>query len=249
MISNRIQSIFLFPVVFSISSLLNIEKVHADNDLLEAPGRTVNNLPEAPVGTSPDSPRGPGGTRPELSSNCPAVENPLTAITPINGNGNTTSEYPTFWFYIPYKADDVDTVDFKLLDNDEKQTLHRTSVQLSHMPGILSITLSPETSYLSSQPHPLEQDMVYKWYLMLNCHSDGSTEENGIRENDFELTGWISRTTLNSNYRWNGVWYDELNRTASLYQANHQDRIHELNWLELLESVELEHLQTEPLLE
>ncbi|MEM9219303.1 MAG: DUF928 domain-containing protein [Cyanobacteria bacterium P01_F01_bin.150] len=211
----------------------------------------ANKLPHPPVDTSPPPSDGSdhAGTRPPSDTNCPEVDNSLVAIVPKDGDRHTASAYPSFWFYIPYTVDDVETIDFKLLDNNETQTFHRTSVQLGHTPGILSVTLSPETSDSTSQPNPLDPAIVYRWYLILNCHSDEPADENEIRTNDFEVTGLISRIDANSDHLWDGVGYDELNHIASLYQANPQNRTYKLNWIELLESIELEHLQAEPLLE
>jgi hypothetical protein len=224
MVFNCKSVMLWFSILLGMIGLLNLSEAHADP------------RPEAPPTDSPSGDRSGGGTRPELTRSCPETAHPPTAIAPENANGATTSEYPVFWFYIPYSAYTVSGVEFSLLNQDETQTLYRARVQLGNTPGIVSVPIP------STQTRPLEQNATYRWYLTLDCQP-----KQPLELNDFILTGWIARTTPNPQFRWDGVWYDALNHTAALYRANPQDRIVQSNWTELLKSVELEDLTSVPL--
>jgi hypothetical protein len=228
MILNSRQNILWTLALFGLIGWLNISQAFADP------------RPEAPPTGSP-TPAGErtgGGTRPELTQSCPETARPPTAITPETANGATTLAYPVIWFYIPFAADAVDSVEFSLLNRGETQVLYRTSIQLDNTPGIVSVAVP------SDQASPLVENITYRWYLTLNCQP-----KEPLETNDFTVTGAIWHTTSNPEFRWDGVWFDTLNEVATAYRANPEDEVLRTRWIELLESVGLEHLIAAPLLE
>lgn len=80
----------------------------------------------------------PQGTRPAGSRNgcLVAEEIPLTALVPVTKKtdgrqlrwGLTTKEYPTFWFYIPYKLKSLKNAKFSLRNRQNHTKIGRAHV-------------------------------------------------------------------------------------------------------------------------
>lgn len=195
------------------------------------PGGTRAQLPPAPDTGTPDGQRTPGGTRPEFIAACKQTAQPLTALVPQNGKGLTTAEYPSFWFYIPYAAKDMHSIEFSLHNREEKTTLYRTSLQLTNIPGVIGIPLP------SSLKYSLKLNQSYHWYLIVNCKSKRTFE------NDIVLDGWVRRVQPSPNQVF---WYDELTNRAKRYLLEPQNPEVKDAWTKLLKSVGLEGIAQAP---
>jgi len=191
----------------------------------------IAQLPPAPETGTPDGQRTPGGTRPELARSCKQTPQPLTALVPENGKGLTTSEYPIFWFYIPYTAKDIHSIEFSLHNQEETATLYRTSVQLINTPSAIAIPLP------SSPEYSLKLNQTYHWYLIVNCQSQNF-------ENDIVLDGWVTRVQYSPNQVF---WYDELTNRAKRYLLEPQNPEVKKAWMKLLASVGLDEIAKAPL--
>ncbi|MBD1867731.1 DUF928 domain-containing protein [Cyanobacteria bacterium FACHB-471] len=191
------------------------------------PSRVATRPRPRPITGTPDGSRTGGGTRPgESASQCRQTTHPPTALVPEDGKGATAMESPVVWFYMPYTNQDVTTVEFSVHDRNETTTLYRSSVQVAEVPGVMGITI----------PIALEMEEAYQWKLMINCGS----ENYGHR--DFALDGWITRTTPDPAFEWNGVWYDALTELATRYRSNPEDTAVRTAWINLLEQVGLADL-------
>ncbi len=192
--------------------------------------QVIADQPPAPDTGTPDGQRTPGGSRPELSQACKPTDKPLTALVPENGKGLTTADYPIFWFYIPYAADEIHSIEFSLHDRNETATLYRTSVQLTQTPGIIGISLPQNTEYA------LRVNESYHWYFTVKCEPEETSEED-----DVVLEGWVTRVERGSNLV---LWYDELTNLAERYLSEPGNS--EVKRVELLKSVGLEGIAQEP---
>ncbi|MEH2237651.1 DUF928 domain-containing protein [Nostoc sp.] len=168
--------------------------------------------------------------------------------------GLTTEEYPTFWFFFPYKKSAINSIEFVLKDESSKlgQTLYRTTVTIPEVPGIISIPLSATTP-------PLQVDKMYHWFFKMKiiCNPQQPPEREYVE-------GWVQRVNLNPKlvdgpkqatpqqrvklYAENGIWYDALTTLAELRLAKPQDPTLAVEWVNLLKSVDLENLAKQPLL-
>jgi Domain of Unknown Function (DUF928) len=212
---------------------------------------------------APDNRKG-AGTR----GNCPAVNKPeLTALVPLvqkaatqkqqgtlasaNSNfvlGLTTVEYPTFWFYVPYSAKDINSVKFVLLDEQNNPvTQEPIPINLSGTPGVISVRV-PTTS------KPLEIGKYYHWYFLMDCNPQSRSE-------DIAVEGLVKRIQPNSDlqrrlqaatpqqriavYAQAGIWQDALTLLGELRRNKPQDTTLVSNWKELLGSVQLQNIATE----
>ena len=216
-------------------------KLFASFTINPAPGWTqpgsqvIADLPPVPGEGTPDGQRTPGGTRPELSEACKPTDKPLTALVPGNGKGLTTAEYPVFWFYIPYAAEEIHSITFSLHHRDETTTLYRTSVQLTQTPGVIGIPLPQSPEY------DLKVNESYHWYFTVKCQPKETSEED-----DIVLDGWVTRVEQGSNLV---LWYDKLTNLAKRYTLEPQNPEMKRAWVELLRSVGLEGLAQEPVVQ
>lgn len=227
-----VASLTLTPIAGRAQDRLELEASHIERT--EVSTRVVAIRPRPlPITGTPDGNRTGGGTRPaELPSRCRQTAHPPTALVPEDGKGATAVEFPTLWFYIPYTNQDIDTIEFSLHDQNDTTTLYRSSIQLVATPGVINVAL----------PVALEMNETYQWRLVINCEPDPS----GYR--DFALDGWIMRTTPNTMFEWDGVWYDALTDVATRYRSDPQNTALHSAWVELLEHVGLSDLASDPIL-
>ena len=206
--------------------------------------------PKPPQTGTPSGNTTPGATRPE--ANCPKTSKPLTAIFANQGQDFTLEEYPTFFFYIPYNLQQIALMEFLLLDETQTKTIYHTSIKLSKQPGIIKIQLPPETD------NTLAINKTYNWRFNLDCQPDKTIAP------DLILQGWIRRIASNSQlehelksakfqeylvYQNQGIWYDAISNLAELHFANPENSELTQAWTDTLESLELDWVISEPLVD
>ena len=168
--------------------------------------------------------------------------------------GLTTEEYPTFWFFVPYKKSTINSIEFVLKDESSKlsQTIYRKIVTIPEVPGIISIPLSVTTP-------PLQVNKIYHWFFKMKviCNPQQPAQREYVE-------GWVQRVNLNPKlvdnlkqatpqqrvklYAENGIWYDALTTLAELRLAKPEDPTLAVEWMNLLKSVDLENLAKQPLI-
>ncbi|MEH2002312.1 MAG: DUF928 domain-containing protein [Nostoc sp.] len=220
-------------------------------------------LPKAPARLSPVSGRRAGmGSR----DNCPAVPNPLTALVPfqeeqnVAGQANksiigivaglTTSERPTFWFYIPYTKDlSNSSAEFSLQDSVEND-IYRNAIALPSKPSVIGISL-PNT--VTS----LEVDKTYRWYLKVRCNQQSASIPVYV-EGDIKRINLDSRVMQQLEaatdprqqiiiYAEKGIWFDALNMLAQIRISHSNNASFEEDWQSLLHSINLDNLAKAPI--
>ena len=195
---------------------------------------------------------------------CPRVTTPLTALMPVTQGtsgrqsasttpttsesvyGLTLAERPTFWFYVPYPLTSSRLLEFVLQDekgNDVYQTQFTAS---GTEPGVVGLQLPPTVD-------PLEVGKRYRWFFLIYCNPEQPTF----------VEGWVERVELNPTlknqldqattpqqkaalYAEAGVWFEALTTLAELRRQKPNDQALNAQWLELLQSVDLEAIATEP---
>ena len=214
------------------------------------PFLAVAERPKEPKTGTPSGNTTPGTTRPETS--CPATPKPLTALFANQGQDFTLAEYPTFLFYVPYTAQEIALMEFLLFDETQTKTIYHTSVKLSKKPGIIKIQLPPEAR------HSLAVNTTYYWRFNLDCEPDKTVAP------DLVVQGWIRRIPLNSQienelnsaisqeylvYQNHSIWYDAIANLAELRFANPENSELTQAWTDTLESLELDWVISEPLVD
>jgi hypothetical protein len=205
-------------------------------------------LTQAAPTTSPDTPppppdnrHKPGGGLDPTNLNCKKTSKPITALVPVKNPVLTTSEYPTFLFYIPYSTEDINSAEFSLVTRDEERRIYRASITFAKTPGVISITLPGSAKYA------LEPDKYYRWYLKLNC------EPYTRSITDLSVNGFVMRVALTPE-RENqiktatpDIWYDSVANLAQRLMANPKDEKLKSQWVNLLKSAGYEDIAQEPL--
>ncbi len=199
---------------------------------------------------------GPGRREGAGSRGCPPVEKPLTALVPITKNsqnieyvlGTTTAEYPTFWFYVPYKLTPESKVIFVLTDDQSNEIYTVTSLMAKGTtPGIIS---------LHPTKFPLKVGQNYQWYFYVDCNPTDSSESN----EKVVVNGWVQRLSLQETpsgtpleqavvYGRKGMWYDTLTIVGEQLRANPQDAGIKAKLTGLLQAIGLGTIPSESLQE
>lgn len=228
----------LAPISFSLALLISqatwVPIASAiPNPIDNGRGRKAE-LPDAPSTPPPDGNRQPGGSLSGDFSVCPETPKELTAITPANVYGKTVAEHPTFWFYMPYTAADIEKGEFSILTQAEDERIYKTSFTLPEQPGFVSITLPAD------EATSLQEGQYYHWYLNLFCVSSENVET------PLHIDGWVQRVAPASQAGLE-IWYDRVDTLAEpLQTASPAEPELQQPWTELLESVELDEFSQEP---
>ncbi|WP_156113992.1 DUF928 domain-containing protein [Myxosarcina sp. GI1] len=259
-------------IITIVAGIARSSKLLAESVIVSS--KSIEFVPPPPP---PD--RSAAGDRGEAASRgCINSEQPLTALVPsyqqtIHLNkeetipvtkvwGLTTSEYPTFWFLIPFKHREISSMEFVLKDESQQpsKTIYRNLLTIPETPGIISIATKHHAPSLKiSQTN---QPKMYHWFLKVRvkCNPQQPAKLHFVE-------GWIERTNLNwefgdrleqltaiekaAFYAKKGIWHDAVTNLAELSLANPgSDRQnYAAEWKSLLQSVDLEILANYPLLD
>lgn len=203
---------------------------HLSAQIIASPPPTPTPIPAPTTGTSKGQ-RTPGGTRGDCKLTNNQTDQPLTALVPENVKGETTAEYPVFWFYIPDAPENINSLEFSVHDREDTKTLYRTSVKLTKTPGVIGIPLPPKPEY------SLQLNQSYLWRLVVDCDQKVSSEIKRL-----QLNGFVTRVQQSPT-----AWYDQLTNLGKRYLADPQNPEVKKAWVEMLKSVGLEGLAQEPL--
>ena len=181
----------------------------------------------------------------------------VTLLLPTSHYGLTVAQKPTFFIYVPQTS--AQKAIFILKDKSEDY-YYQKSIPIPATAGVISFNLPTDAP-------AIELGKRYQWSFVLLC---GEV----LKPDSFGVNGWIERMELNSNlssqlnnlspleraawYGRNGIWYDTLTSLAQLRQEtssrlaarpHSSDATLAANWEELLRSVGLGAIATEPLLQ
>ncbi|MEO1147031.1 MAG: DUF928 domain-containing protein [Cyanobacteria bacterium J06638_22] len=196
-------------------------------------------------GTLPGRREG-GGTR---SGSWFADGTPPIALMPESNLGLTSTEQTLLYFYLP---PEVAGLEAELYMFNEAQTEEGSRIiTLPEEPGILGVPV-PETF---SQ---LLVGNTYRWYFAIRVDPID-------RSGDFILSGFVQRVASDpdllqqlstlpvedhaSVYGAQGLWFDAINLLASMRSQYPNSAQWETQWETLLQSVDLEQIATQPLLD
>ena len=165
------------------------------------------------------------------------------SLWPSEEVGLTITEHPTLFAYVPQTSAQQVLLSIK----DQDDNLHyRQYLPLKAHGGVVGFSLPKDSP-------PLALDKNYRWSLQIVCNQDDPDHP--------ETFGWIRRVQPNATFSdensasveqvsWlaqAGIWYDTLSTLANLRQAEPENQNLAANWQELLTSVGLEDIATQPL--
>ncbi|MGC9526897.1 MAG: DUF928 domain-containing protein [Limnospira sp.] len=214
---------------------------------------------EPPPGQGMPSRTAAGGSR----GTCPSAEQlgeSLTALVPNlirsqeigpDLRGYTVEPKPVFYFYLP-AADGVEAA-FSLKDEDG-QDVYQMSVPIPDKTGIVGVKLPEDAP-------ALETGKTYRWSFGIVCQSaDGEKvpevvfvsgdirriEPDGTLAQQLAQADPVERAAL---YARHGIWFESLATLAALRQERPEDVTLASRWEELLNSVGLDAIATQPFVE
>ncbi|QIZ70517.1 DUF928 domain-containing protein [Oxynema aestuarii] len=179
-----------------------------------------------------------GGTRGE---DCIAEDaKPLTALMPTNNVGTTAKANPTFFFYVPKTT--ATQAEFAIVDR-EGADIYVSEFPIDGTPGVIALKV-PETINLGEG-----NDRI--WHFGLICNPDNraldkfvqgflyrETIEEPLRAK-LERSPALEKAELYAKAR---IWHETLEIAAELRDS------HPEQWQQLLSSVGLESIASEPLI-
>ena len=191
----------------------------------------------------------PSGRRRGGASRCPDCSNydlPVTALVPGEQSQSflalTISEYPTFWFYVPYRLTAKHTVEFVLQD-DKDNYIYKTTFTPAVTPaGVMGIGTAA----------PLEIGKQYHWTFSVQDRSNFVFVQGLVQrlQPNANLKSQLESATLQeriSLYATHGIWHDAITALAELRRNSPQDAALTVDWIDLLQSVGLNNIATEPI--
>lgn len=180
----------------------------------------------------------------------------LTSLMPKNNLGLTQAGYPTFFWYVPKSS--AEALEFKLLDGKNGQVIYQKTLAVPENSGIVSFTLS--NNELST---PLEVGKMYHWFFTMVCPPN-SDQELPDKSGNVIVDGWVERTELSPSlvnklekaapsarpalYAAAGIWHDSLTTLVELLRQKPNDRNLKNQWKKLLDSVGLNVIVEQPML-
>ncbi|WP_228036690.1 DUF928 domain-containing protein [Dolichospermum flos-aquae] len=194
-----------------------------------------------------------GSTRTESTRDCfnPVTsldgknhQSELTALTAMSDTDNsqlTTSDHPTFFFYIPKTAQPIQSLKF-VLKNEADEPLYTKNFNTPPQGGIFSIKVPDH--------RPLKLDQKYTWMLSVNCANSGNKPDLSLTGaiqvvKDDNLSAAIQQTSDPIEqvmlYAASGIWENAITTLADLRRQKPNDPTVQNYWEQLLTSVK--HLQ------
>lgn len=147
--------------------------------------------------------------------------------------GQTISQHPTFWFFVPATSPSTQ-LEFSL-QNEREEDIYRTTVPTPPQAGTIGIKIP-------TSQQPLQPDRNYRWTLKARVPC-GTSAPNRVH-----VDGWVTRVNLpgvspqsNSDiYAQKGLWYDAVTSLAQQRLQKPNDLQIEQDWSDLLESGNLQ---------
>lgn len=202
-----------------------------------------------PPGEGMPDTTGTAGTRGQCSqdtnSDNPSESSLMMALVPINSYGLTVAARPSFFVYLPKTSARHIILS---LQTENKQHHSKTVIPISGEAGIVKIELGKDAP-------DLEIGTEYIWMVVLVCGEKTTPNAPGIAA----LIRRIESSKLDNAqikqklpiaqavwYGEQGIWYDTLTALAEAKSAQPDDRAWAKNWENLLQSVGLGAIATEP---
>ncbi|MBE9228801.1 DUF928 domain-containing protein [Phormidium sp. LEGE 05292] len=242
-----IQVCTLTAIVLDLSSVGQLS--------LSQPVSNQKNIQETQIifnDPTPPSQGSPSGRQRGGASRGPCREfETLTALVPANNGmvwGRTTSDRPTFWFYLPNQLTEQTPIEFVLQDDADNYIYNSRFNAPGTRSGLINITI-PDTV------KSLEVGKTYSWTLSVYC--DPAKPSSSVF-----VKGTIQRVNLDPTvknrlqeaapieqariYAANGIWFEALNTLANVYHTNSNQKSIATAWINLLQQAKLEFLTQIP---
>lgn len=175
----------------------------------------------------------------------------LTALVPATKGkvwGQTISDRPTFWFYLPHPLTEQTPIEFTLQDSTDTDVYSTRLAVANIEPGLIRLQMPASAK-------ALEVGKSYTWTFSVYCDPTKPssavfvkgmiqrTAPDATLQNRLKTLSALDQTRL---YAANGLWYDAFDTLATLYRQQLNDRQLSSIWATLLKQVNLGDLTTAP---
>ncbi|MEG4066048.1 DUF928 domain-containing protein [Microcoleus sp. Pol11C2] len=184
------------------------------------------------------------------ASKCVKGEIEFTALIPENKIGRTVSEYPVFFFYLPQT--EAQEAEFVLKDENGKP-IYQTTLKTNNSSGVIGVSLPADKNV-----SPLQVGKNYRWSVALICDAQDRSadmlEEGIVRrvELSADIRSQLEKADARQKtfiYAQNGIWQEALSNLAAARGANPNDAELTADWESLLDSVKLNQIAKEPIVQ
>ncbi|MEH1989341.1 DUF928 domain-containing protein [Nostoc sp.] len=175
----------------------------------------------------------------------------LIPLTPTDKEAQrTTSERPTFFFYVPQTSTTVQALEFVLRDGDSIDPLYKGIFKPVGQNGIVSVNVPVD------QPS-LQIGKEYNWTFSMICDlsnrdKDSYVEGTIVRSQDENLSLQLNQPNTDLDravlFATAGFWEDALRTLANLRRQRPNDPEVQKYWEDLLNSVDIKEVVSKPLL-
>ncbi len=197
---------------------------------------------DPPINGQPETE--PGNTS---RGDCPRTDKPFTPLIPQNNGINTLAEYPTLWFYSPYKQF---TLNLVIEDKDSNNTVVNEIYEIKQGESIVGVTL-PKNML------GLEVNRTYNWRVKFTCDplvEASAAAASGVIQRVTTDEYLITHSSIKERirlYAKQGLWAEAITTLIEARKFNPADEELQQNWSDLLSDsdVLLEDFVSEPLVE
>jgi hypothetical protein len=174
----------------------------------------------------------------------------MQAVAPrSNGSRSpdlTASDRPTFWFYLPARAQTDNTIEFVLQDAEDRYVYKTAFVRSGTSPELIGLSVPEQAS-------PLIPGALYRWTLSIQCNPSRPSQVAFIRGAIQKvaiapaLSASLNASTLEAAarlYTERGFWYDAMTVLAQSMQTQPENQATARLWEQLLTQAGLVNLQT-----
>lgn len=202
------------------------------------------------IGDARGRSRGAAVRDPDL---CPPTQTPLTALIPNRTEAILTStDHPSFWFYIPYRPATELALEFKfVLQDDAFNDIYSEVFVIPEQTetGLVSLQLMAKAA-------ALEMNKTYHWYFLAYCNDQQQVYEPAfvhgrIRREPLPQDFGTRNDSLESQtqfeaYAESRFWYEAFDTLALNVWTTATNPELADEWNQALEIIELKHLAQEP---
>lgn len=200
--------------------------------------KTPPSPPDTPL---PDNKPKPGGGLNPVKLSCNQPNKSLFVLVPKEQPVLTTLNTPVLLVYNPDRVEDIQYGEFWMNSRDEKTRIYPKTRFKFPKQGIISLKLPnlPKNS--------LQDNQSYAWYLKIYCN------DKTPQEADLDMNGWVQKVAMTPERKQQiltgnpEVWYDSLSSVAERLRQSPNDQKLQGYWINLLSSIGVQNLATEPL--
>jgi Domain of Unknown Function (DUF928) len=168
----------------------------------------------------------------------------------------TTEDHPTFWFFIPHKANEFHSTRLEIRNAADKKIYVANPKANNVQPGVISVSLP------QNEP-PLEVNQKYSIRFTLYCKDPQTVAGRG---NSFVVRASLTRVAVNAElkkqleaaktpqdkakvYAKNGIWLDAVTTLGNSRRTDANNAALNTAWADLMKNLQLPDIASKPIVD